>query len=208
VAGAALAAAHGVTHIGILVDHTGYAETLRDPGQQSECGRSYIVAPVRLPGGGIQHAKVVWLSGKQGHRALVGSHNLTMSGFNDQLEVTTELRSDVPEHAAALRDLHEAISAIRPELLKDLWARIPRPTVPADAGDADVHVLTSLYEPLAEQLVRHVGPSSALRVVTPFLEPAQLERLATRLGATDVILDIPHEGLDVALRIVAEANAG
>lgn len=189
----------GVTHIGILVDYTGYAETLRDTRQQSECGRSYTVAPVRLVGGGIQHAKALWLSGKQGHRALVGSHNLTMSGCNDQLELTTDLQSTVPEHAVALRDLHEAISDAVPPLLMDVWSRIPMPPTPAGASGASTRVLTSFREPLEEQLVRHIGAASGLRVVTPFLEASQLERLATRLGATDIVLDVPHEGLDVPL---------
>src|SRR5688572_11665859 len=67
----------GVARIGILVDQKGYDDSLADPLAQEECGRSYIVAPARLPGGGIQHAKVLWLQGRR-TVAYVGSHNLTL----------------------------------------------------------------------------------------------------------------------------------
>lgn len=199
----------GVRYVGILVDHTGYAETLRDGHwlEQSECGRAYIVAPVRLPGGGIQHAKAVWLSGRH-HRVLVGSHNLTMSGFNDQIELTTELRSTVPAHMRALHDLGAAISRVTPPVLQSTWTRIRELLPDVAASDPERHerhekheiqVLTSMHEPLEDQLVREVGPVERLRVVTPFLDKDQLRRLVERTGAREVVLDVPCEGLDIPL---------
>jgi hypothetical protein len=190
----------GVRHIGILVDHTCYAETLRDGRrqEQSECGRSYIVAPVRLRGGGIQHAKAVWLSGAD-HRVFVGSHNLTMSGFNDQIELTTELRSTNPTHVAALHELAAAISEVVPRPLWSTWTRIRDALPNVIVRNTDVHVLTNLQESLEDQLVHVVGPAEYLRVVTPFLDGGQLRRLVERIGAQDVVLDVPCEGLDIPL---------
>ena len=190
----------GVTRIGILVDHTGYAETLRHLRQQEryDCGRAYIVAPVRLRGGGIQHAKAMWLSGTY-HRVLVGSHNLTMSGFNDQIELTTELRSTIPEHVAALHDLGVAIGAVTPPPLQRTWTHIYESLPTAAIRDTHVHALTSLHEPLEDQLARAVGSAERLRVVTPFLDGDQLRRLVTRTGARDVVLDVPSAGLDISL---------
>ena len=50
-----------VGRIGILTDEKGYQDSLRDPLAPAECGRAYLVAPARLPRGGIQHAKLLWL---------------------------------------------------------------------------------------------------------------------------------------------------
>src|SRR5438876_7557511 len=75
----------GVSRIGILIDQRSYQESLTDPFAQEFCGQEYILAPIRLSGGGIQHAKLLWLQKGENITAYLGSHNLTMAGYNDQL---------------------------------------------------------------------------------------------------------------------------
>lgn len=195
----------GVAHIGILTDDKGYQDSLENPLASEECGRSYVIAPARLPGRGIQHAKLLWLKGSE-HVVYIGSHNLTMAGYNDQTEVTAKLSSAQPGDVHALRELYAAITAILPPSLNVTWRHIPMPT--AVDIPPTVRALTSLHEPLADQLVRLIGEAEHLRVITPFLDSGTLHRLATRLGVRDVMLDIPADGADTPLQSAIDLIPG
>jgi hypothetical protein len=104
----------GVARIGILADEHGYQQSLDDPLSAEGCGRFYLLASANLPGAGIQHAKLLWLQGRDRQLAYVGSHNLTAAGFNDQFECTACLDSRVPAHVDALRDLHTTVAQVIP----------------------------------------------------------------------------------------------
>ncbi|MGI8424436.1 MAG: hypothetical protein ACR2NO_10065 [Chloroflexota bacterium] len=195
----------GVGWIGILTDYKGYADSLDDPLSSDECGSAYAVGTPRTRLGGIQHAKVLWLQGRE-HAVYVGSHNLTVSGFNDQAELTTCLRSSEASHRAALRELHGAITPLVPESLLPVWARIhappdlkPENEPPSPTAARTVWALSSLGRPLCEQLKEIVGTSSDVRVVTPFLDAGALGRLAASVGAEAVELHVPSGGADTPL---------
>lgn len=52
-----------------------------------EAGREYALLPVRAPG--AFHPKIILLAGRERGCVLVGSHNLTISGFGNNRELTT-----------------------------------------------------------------------------------------------------------------------
>lgn len=197
----------GVSRIGILADEHGYQESLGHALSQGECGRSYLLAAARLPGGGIQHAKLLWLQGNE-WVAYVGSHNLTSAGYNDQVELTARLTSADPAHRQALRDIYEAVASIIPRGLDHVWRHVSPPPAEPTPASPIVRVLSSVTRPIAEQLVETVGPAEQLRVVTPFLDAGALRRLAADLGATRVTLDLPQVGADTPLADAVAAAPG
>jgi len=193
----------GVSRIGILVDHRGYQDSLADPLRPEFCGQEYILAPVHLSQGGIQHAKLLWLQKKETITAYLGSHNLTTAGYNDQAEVTAKLTSTNSGHIQALRDLHEVVTSIIPPSLLYVWEHTEPPSV--INGPSTAIALTSYSRPLIGQIIDHVQTANELRVVTPFLEASTLQTLTAAVHAQTVILDLPNDGADTPLLRAVEA---
>src|SRR6266487_1427593 len=187
----------GVSRIGILIDHRGYQDSLADPLRPEFCGKEYILAPVRLPHGGIQHAKLLWLQEHEKIIAYLGSHNLTTAGYNDQVEVTAKLSSTDSGHIRALRDLHEVVTSIIPPALNYVWKHIEPPPVINDSSTAIA--LTSSSRPLLNQIIDHVKAVDELRIITPFLDAFALKTLAAAVHAQTIVLDLPKDGADTSL---------
>ncbi len=59
-----------------------------------------------------------------------------------------------------------------------------------------------------DQLAGLIGEAEHLRVVTPFLDSGALQRLVTRLGVRDVMLDIPADGTDTPLQSAIDLIPG
>jgi hypothetical protein len=86
-------AASGCHHNILFVDAARLAESLADPAMRPRlAGRAYTLVPMRAPG--AFHPKVALLVGKRHARLFVGSHNVTLSGFGKNREISTEL--DLP----------------------------------------------------------------------------------------------------------------
>ena len=187
----------GVSRIGVLVDQRGYQESLADPLAQEFCGQGYILAPIHLPHGGIQHAKLLWLQKHETITAYGGSHNLTMAGYNDQVEITARLTSRDQGHTQALRELHNMVSSIVPPAFDYVWSHTKAP--PEIRIAPTVQVLTSYSRPLIEQIIDHVHTADKLRVITPFLDAHALQTLAGAVQAQTVVLDLPKDGADIPL---------
>ncbi len=187
----------GVVRIGVLADERGYQASLDDPLASEQCGRAYVLGTcARLTN--LQHGKMLWLHGDR-DLAYVGSHNLTMAGFNDQLEITACLDSVDSSHRHAMLGLHRAITAITRDTgyLQKVWSMIPEP------HEADVeptaYFLWSGEGGLLDQVAGIVGNVVQLRVVTPFLDSGVLASLRAKVGAEQVTLDLPYEGADTPL---------
>ncbi|MCX5990900.1 MAG: hypothetical protein NTZ04_00995 [Chloroflexi bacterium] len=196
----------GVSHIGILADRRAYQASMSDPWQLEQCGRSYVLGyspSLRT----LQHGKLLWL---HGDRDLVfcGSHNLTRSGFNDQLETTAWLDSGYPDQVPALKTAHSAVSALvrGSEQLSHIWSLVPEPI--GASTQQSVHFLWSGHESLLHQLSLIVGDAHYIRVVTPFLDASALGELAASLSAKEVMLDLPFDGADTPLKDALEAVPG
>jgi hypothetical protein len=187
----------GAVRVGILTDPTGYDATFEDPLGQDECGRSYVVEspPGSSP---LLHAKALWLHGTL-DIAYVGSHNLTKSGYNDQLEVTTRLMSSDPSHIHALRGLHQDLSRLvgTSAHLRAIWGRVPAPE-PVDA-EPSAYFFSSLDRNMLDQLAEAIQQAQTLRVVSPYLDADALGMLAGRLAAERIELIVPNEGTDTPL---------
>jgi hypothetical protein len=193
----------GISRIGVLVDQRGYQESFADPVAQEFCGQEYILAPVRLPRGGIQHAKLIWLQKQEIITAYVGSHNLTMAGYNDQVEITAKLTSKEQGHIHALRELHNVVTSIVQPAFDYVWRHTKAP--PETSTAPTLQVVTSYSRPLIEQIIDHVVVSDTLRIITPFLDVHALKTLADAIQAQTVVLDLPKDGADIPLREVTEA---
>src|SRR6266496_1881791 len=145
----------------------GYTSGFDDPLGQEECGRGYVLEMLPPPRP-LLHGKLLWLHSENVDIAYVGSHNLTMSGYNDQLEDTVRLESSDPSHLQALRSIHGTMVRLLSGCpsLREIWPRVP---VPAGepTGD-DVRFVTSIDAPIASQLADVVGEVDRLVVVTPF----------------------------------------
>jgi HKD family nuclease len=187
----------GVSRIGILIDQRGYQNSLADPLSQELCGREYILSPVRLPRGGIQHSKLLWFQKNGKITAYLGSHNLTMASYNDQVEVTAKLTTTNSGHMKALRDLHEIVTSIMPPALHYVWDHTMPPPVINEPPTAIA--LTNYRRPLIGQIIDHVQTADELRIVTPFLDAFALKALVTAVHAQTVVLDLPKEGADIPL---------
>lgn len=88
--------AAGCSNVLILPDAYGYSEALSLNGRGVDgVGRRYVCSPLRThrqhnqKRGGVQHAKIILLTGRNDGCLLMGSGNLTMSGYGQNLELFT-----------------------------------------------------------------------------------------------------------------------
>jgi len=187
----------GINHIAILSDRAAYAFSLKDPFRPKRCGQSYVLGTSHQVIA-RQHAKMIWLHGDYDH-VLIGSHNLTMSGFNDQLEITAVLSSNESSHRSAIRGVHNAVTELVQgnEHLRKVWAHVPSPI--ADDTPPSVYFFWNRHRGLLDQLSEAVGSVDQVEVVTPYLDADALLRLKQKMSAETMILDIPHAGTDSPL---------
>ena len=84
----------GCRHILLLMDAARFAEAVSHPDHRPHlAGACYTVLPVTAPG--AFHPKTLLLLGPTHGRVAVGSHNLTLSGFNHNAELTTAAATHV-----------------------------------------------------------------------------------------------------------------
>ena len=78
----------GVRHNVLLMDQAQYSLALQSEPPRF-AGRRYTLLPIRVPG--AFHPKLIFLAGKQKGLLAIGSHNLTLSGFGFNRELTNLL---------------------------------------------------------------------------------------------------------------------
>lgn len=82
--------ASGCQYNVLLMDAHHLAERFEDATWRPRwAGRSYSLVPIKAPG--VFHPKLAMLVGKQRIRLLVGSHNVTLSGFGHNRELSTQI---------------------------------------------------------------------------------------------------------------------
>lgn len=82
--------ASGCQHNILLLDSGVLVQCLSDPtARPRNAGRAYTLVPMRAPG--AFHPKIALLVGKKNARIFVGSHNVTLSGFGHNRELTTQI---------------------------------------------------------------------------------------------------------------------
>lgn len=80
----------GCRHNVLLVDHGQCAQALRDTNYRpGAAGSQYTLVPIKVPG--AFHPKITFLAGPKKILILVGSHNVTVSGFGYNRELTNRI---------------------------------------------------------------------------------------------------------------------
>lgn len=168
----------------------------------SSAGRRYGLLPIEC--GGVFHPKVALLIGPKASRILIGSHNLTMSGFIHNREITNQIDVKGPkdrEGAAALLEVLSFCrdwSALLPEALQEVLAPMEafsRPYRGPVPEDAEIRVIGSRPEGASLwQRVRPLLPKEAKRVT--FLGPFYDDELSF---VSRVMTDLKAEGAAIGL---------
>ena len=193
----------------LISDRTGFRQATIEAGALRSAGRDYmtVCAPCRSS----FHAKV-WLMVGPGEAALlVGSGNLTQSGFmaNAELFDVVHLKAGGPHRAVALSLCEFLMGLIglwggaspRRLLAVETLTLIHREILALadgsrDADAGDVHFLHTFDGPLAEQLARK-APAHTLHVAAPYFggSTTGLAHLRDRLGAGRVrVFPADHGG--------------
>lgn len=178
----------GITRIVIISDERGYRDALELGLRGVEgIGRQYVCAPVHSLHHGLQHAKVVLLSGPRRGRLLVGSGNLTMQGWTRNLEAFCRFDHEEGSQAAVerypfvtiwdlLRNVRPHVSEVARHMLDNIlehsqWLGSPAPLPP------DLRVWTTTEVPVLRQLEewrqgRGLGGHAlkSLTIVSPFFD--------------------------------------
>jgi hypothetical protein len=88
----------GCGYVVLMMDAGQLSAVAQDPGARPMlAGREYGLLPIAAPG--AFHPKFYLFIGKQRSRLLVGSHNLTLSGFGLNMEITTLFEATTEERS-------------------------------------------------------------------------------------------------------------
>lgn len=178
----------GCSNVLIIADPDGYAGAL-DMGVRSinGVGRHYLCVPLARQGRGVQHAKILLMAGPRRGRLLIGSGNLTFSGYGRNLELFSNFAfgaddSTNLDHYAFCRawQLLQALRTTLPRTalgyLDALQGQAPWLASEIDPP-ADFQVWDSTTESIWEQLAawrRAKGlqnkPLLALQVISPYFD--------------------------------------
>jgi hypothetical protein len=88
-----------------------YVAASASESRPKHAGRDYVLCPVRSPG--AFHPKVIMLAGRSKAAVVVGSHNLTLSGFGYNRELTTCIRFKPSADAGAVRIARSVWRSVR-----------------------------------------------------------------------------------------------
>ena len=108
----------GCSNVLIIADPEGYAEALvRGKFKVRYAGLRYVCTPLPRKKHGVQHAKLMFMAGKNRGRLLISSGNLTLYGYSKNLEVYTHFKFDSQDPDAeallAMQSAWQVISRLR-----------------------------------------------------------------------------------------------
>ncbi len=182
----------------ILSDTEGVRAALSEEGAR-RVGRDYEIAPVSYQGPGVFHPKVSVLATKDDAHLLVGSGNLTFSGWGGNLEVIEHLHpsfaadafDDAADFFAALAvsaSISTSAGGASQEIAEDL-----RKAANRGIRDGRFRLLHSLDAPIAEQVALYaddLGGATRIVLASPYfdLDGKGLTRLATEIGCDNIQL--------------------
>jgi phosphatidylserine/phosphatidylglycerophosphate/cardiolipin synthase-like enzyme len=168
----------------VLMDAIQCAAVFQDPHTKPIlAGRDYTLIPISVAGGAF-HPKLLFFIGKHRCKLYVGSHNLTLSGFGRNRELTAAFEVDRDSDLEDLAVFRKAWSYMRfwtsdqPEDLLapfDLaeriahWALLPDENENTDSGGNIFFASDKSGTPLWKQVRKHL-PDSARRLtlISPF----------------------------------------
>jgi hypothetical protein len=203
--------AAGCTHNVLMVDATRCAEAFAvEELRPRRAGRDYTLIPVKV--GGAFHPKLFLRLGKSKGSLLVGSHNVTLSGFGLNDEVTNVLRLE----GAALRGggatfrlafdyLAQFVPTQLPEVVEafeGVKLGVPWLDGPLGTGSQDRQLLvqsgasTDLWSQVAPVIPKDVTTAF---VGGPFFDPAlaMVRRLQREVQPKRLVIGIDPESVEV-----------
>jgi hypothetical protein len=203
--------AAGCTHNVLMVDATRCAEAFAvDELRPHRAGSDYALIPVKV--GGAFHPKMFLRFGKSRGSLLVGSHNLTLSGFglNDEVTNIFEVEgSGVRSGGGPLRQAFEYLTGFVPTGLTDvveaynaLKLGVPWMDGPLGAGDPARVLLTSANT--GPDLWSQVAPLVPGNVTTaficgPFFDPALalVRRIQREVRPRELVIGIDPASVEI-----------
>lgn len=203
--------AAGCTHNVLMVDATRCAEAFAiEELRPRRAGRDYTLIPVKT--GGAFHPKLLLRFGKSKGSLLVGSHNMTLSGFGLNDEVTSIFRLEgaaLRAGGAPFRQAFDYLAGFVPGQLADLLEAfegmklgVPWLGEPLGTGSGDRRLLTgsSVGPDLWSKLVPLIpGDVTTAFVGGPFFDPALalLERLQREVRPERLVIGIDPESVEI-----------
>ncbi|MGK3982513.1 hypothetical protein WME99_05720 [Sorangium sp. So ce136] len=203
--------AAGCTHNVLMMDAARCAEAFASEDlRPRRAGRDYTLIPVEV--GGAFHPKILLRVGKSKGALFVGSHNLTLSGFGLNDEVTTVFRAQgasIRGAAAPFRRAFEFLAGHVPSGLPDVveaheglklgvpWLEGP---VAADAGDRAILTSSATGADLWSQIVPRMPRDVATAFVcAPFFDPklAFARRLLADVRPREAVIGIDPASVDI-----------
>jgi hypothetical protein len=203
--------AAGCTHNVLMVDATRCAEAFASADlRPHRAGRDYTLIPVKV--GGAFHPKMFLRFGKSKGSLLVGSHNMTLSGFGLNDEVTNIFRVEgagVRSGGGPLRQAFEYLAGFVPAGLPDvvesyegLKLGIPWLDGPLGAGDPARLLLTS--SSTGPDLWSQIAPLVPSDVATaficgPFFDPALalVRRIQRDMRPRELVIGIDPASVEI-----------
>jgi hypothetical protein len=184
----------GIRHHVVLADQGMFQQALLTQ-PPLKAGYQYSLAPMNCPG--AVHPKVFMLLGPKKGLLVVGSHNLTMSGYGQNLEVTNVVRYDLKNEQhlglfwaafqafrAWLRDYGEALPGVIPDALEKTLNLCPwlKPENPSSAGAQFLYSSRSTENLWDQVLPTLPDRVQAIDAIAPFVDPrlAFLAELANK----------------------------
>lgn len=203
--------AAGCTHNVLLVDATRCAEAFANEElRPRRAGRDYTLIPVKV--GGAFHPKLFLRLGKSKGSLLVGSHNVTLSGFGLNDEVTNIFQLEgagLRAGGALFRQAFDYLAQFIPAQLGDVaeafeGVRLGAPWLdgPLGVGPQDRRLLTGagaeadLWSQIAPRIPKDV---STAFVGAPFFDPglAMLRRLQREVRPSRLVIGIDPASAEI-----------
>lgn len=218
----------------LLLDNGDLTKSLTLPTAQPRlAGRSYTLIPMHAAG--AFHPKVSLLVGKNSCRIFIGSHNVTLSGYGHNREITTQIELDKGSESLDV-PLAIAVWKFLNAWLEHQSDHIPQSIITAAQKVANNFAPWLLNESIQSGDVRFVGvdpsgdslwglvrpmlPRKAKQVIAigPFFDRAGefIRTLARDLQSVDIVLGVEpnsvvlcrHENLPTGVRIVDASSLG
>ena len=194
----------GCSHIVLLVDDARFRQAVASESLRPRlAGIEYSVFPVRYPG--AFHPKILLQVGERHGRLWLGSHNLTLAGFNHNIELTTyaggrgddDGRGLVQQAWRAVRQWGDDTSGAT-EALMQVEQLAPWLAEPAPSAAADV-VLSSTHERALWPQLRGRLPPDLTRILVagPYFDQrlAFLHTLCAEAPGAEVVVGLrPGDG--------------
>jgi hypothetical protein len=179
----------------LLIDTEGVRAALEEFGPQ-HAGRMYEIAPVSVDKGCF-HPKIVLLANKDDAHLIIGSGNLTFSGWGRNLECFEHLHASFS--ADAFRDMSDFFRQLTDsnrvrhsanEACLQAAEILDRNARTGTSNDA-VRVLHNLQTPLITQIAdiaSSLGGATRVAIASPYYDQVAVPELCRELGVTHVLL--------------------